>query len=86
MAKRLISTSREPVFNKAGTLIGYLTHRDYVEATDPPPAPVEQASPVRTMTTTELRRAIEAAVVDGVPAPPDTMQAVLRIQQTRGQR
>jgi hypothetical protein len=86
MAKRLISTSREPVFNKAGTLIGHLTHRDYVEEPDPTPAPVEQAPPVRTMTARELRRAIDAALVAGVQAPPDTMQEVLRMQQARGQR
>jgi len=86
MAKRLISTSREPVFNKAGTLIGHLTHRDYVEEPDPTPAPVEQAPPVRTMTARELRRAIDAALVAGVPEPPKVMQEVLKIQCERNGR
>ena len=87
MAKRLVSTSSEPVFNKAGKLLGYLTPRDYVEEPAPPPAPVvQQVPPVRTMTARELRRAIDAALVAGVHAPPDTMQEVLRMQQARGQR
>ena len=87
MAKRLISTSREPVFNKAGKLLGYLTPRDYVEEPAPPPAPVvQQVPPVRTMTARELRRAIDAALVAGVPEPPKVMQEVLKIQCERNGR
>jgi hypothetical protein len=47
---------------------------------------VQKVRPVVTMTARELRRALDAALVAGVPAPPDTMQEVLRIQQARGQR
>lgn len=41
---------------------------------------------VRTMTVQELEQSLREAIVCDVPAPPDTLGEVLRIQKERGLR
>ena len=94
MAKVLINMTREPVYNKAGKLIGHLEHKDYVERPDPAP-PSREAPPVShpeaprrviTMTPRELLRVMHRALVATAPQAPDVLEGVLRIQRERGQR
>jgi hypothetical protein len=61
MARILINTTREEVYNAQQKLIGYLTHRDYVER-PAPPAPGRPQAPHAAAPPAMARQALRAPV------------------------